>query len=294
MKYLPRIFSKADFIQLLQSHQDQLTPTHRNLANYLVGNFTEVAFMTAQQWAHKVNTTEVSVFRFVRFLGFKGFSDFSEKLQQIVRQEMTMTDYVEISIKKRPKEMNILFEAIQFEKQNLNELIEKYQPEIMSKIVDEVYHAERIIIVGTRSSAPLAEYCDYMFIRALGKEVLLLDSCGYQTYDSMIPWLNKKTLVIAFAYPRYPEKTLEIIEFIRDYDTKIIGVTNNELSPLVPLSDYVLYAPSYSLAFTDSFSGPTVLINTLIMEIVSKYPTLAETVIPTFEKIAKQKNYYRL
>ncbi len=293
MKTLTSITSKSDFIALIQSLQENFTPTHRKLATYLIQNFTEVAFMKAQQWAQKVQTTEVSVIRFVRVLGFKGFSEFSEKLQQIIRQEMTMTDYVEVSIKNRPKEMNLLLEAIQFEKQNLNELIQKYKPENMAEIVDKVFEAQRVVIVGTRSSAPLAEYCDYMFIRALGKEAILLKDCGYQTFDCLIPLLNKKPLVIAFAYPRYPDKTIEIVEFLKSHGATIIGITNHELSPLVPLSDHVLYAPSYSLAFTDSFSGATVLINTLIMEIVSKYPELTQTVIPQFEKIAKEKGYYR-
>ena len=114
MKTLTSITSKSDFITLIQSLQENFTPTHRKLATYLIQNFTEVAFMKAQQWAQKVQTTEVSVIRFVRVLGFKGFSEFSEKLQQIIRQEMTMTDYVEVSIKNRPKEMNLLLEAIQF------------------------------------------------------------------------------------------------------------------------------------------------------------------------------------
>lgn len=292
MKKISEIFSKSEFIFHLQSLQDQFTPTHRHLATYLIQNFTDVAFMKAQQWAQQVQTTEVSVIRFVRFLGFKGYPDFTVKMQQIVRKEMTVTDYVEVSIKKHSKEMNLLLEAINFEKQNLNELVQKYNPKTMAKIVDEIFHATQIIVLGTRSSAPLAEYCDYMLIRTLGKETLLLNTCGYQTYDSLIPWLDKKILVIAFAYPRYPDKTIEVAEFLKKHNATIIGITNDELSPLVPLTNHVLYAPSYSLACTDSFSGPTVLINTIMMEFVAKYPAVAEKAISKFEAIANEKNYY--
>ena len=133
-----------------------------------------------------------------------------------------------------------------------------------------------------------------MFIRSLGKETLLLNDCGYQTFDSLIPWSKEKPLVIAFAYPRYPEKTLQIVEFLKKHDATIIGITNNEISPLVPLTDHVLYAPSHSLAFTDSYGATTIMINTIIMELITRYPEFSETIIPQFEAIAKEQKYYRL
>lgn len=295
MKLLKDIHTKADFISYLQFLQDQMTPTYRNLATYLIQNFTEVAFMKAQQWAREVSTSEVSVIRFVRSLGFKGYPDFSETLQKVIRQEMTMTDYIQVSLKNpsAKTKASILWQIIQEEKRNLNELIQKFDQDTIDKIVHQIHQAEKIVVVGTRSSAPLAEYCSYMFIRSLGKEILTLSDCGYQAFDALIPWLEKKPLVFAFAYPRYPEKTMEIVEFLREHDSPIIGVTNNELSPLVPLADNILYAPSHSLAFTDSYGTATVLINTIIMELINCYPEYTDQIIPQFEQIAKDRKYYR-
>lgn len=295
MKSLKDIHTKADFIHHLQALQNSFTPTYRKLADYLVQNFTETSFMTAQQWSHQVQTSEVSVIRFVRSLGFKGYPDFSETLQKVIRQEMTMTDYIQVSIKKTSAKTktSILWEIIQDEKRNLNELIQKFDQDIMDNMISKIHDAEEIIVVGTRSSAPLAEYCSYMLIRSLGKEILTLSDCGYQTFDALIPWLKKKPLVFAFAYPRYPEKTMQIVEFLKEHDATIIGITNNELSPLVPLSDDILYAPSHSLAFTDSYGSATVLINTIIMELIDRYPKYTDQIIPQFEKIAKERKYYR-
>lgn len=295
MKLLREIHTKADFIAYLQSLQDRMTPTYRNLANYLIQNFTEVAFMKAQQWARGVNTSEVSVIRFVRSLGFKGYPDFSETLQKVIRQEMTMTDYIQVSIKNpsAKTKASILWHVIQDEKRNLNELIQKFDQDAMDRMVQKIHNTEEIIVVGTRSSAPLAEYCSYMLIRSLGKEVLTLSDCGYQTFDALIPWLKKKPLVFAIAYPRYPEKTMQIVEFLKEHEATVIGITNNELSPLVPLADDILYAPSHSLAFTDSYGTATVLINTIIMELIDRYPQYTDQIIPQFEKIAKERKYYR-
>ncbi len=183
-----KIKNKDDFIQHIQSKQENYTSVYRKLAAYIVNNFVDVAFMKAQQWASEVETSEVSVIRFVRFLGYKGYPEFSENIQQIIRNEMTMIKYAELSVKSRNKETNILMDIIKAEEQNFHELIAKYSPQVMSNVVDLLGKTEKVVVIGLRSSAALADYCSYMFIRALSKEVLTINDGGVHTFDSFLPW----------------------------------------------------------------------------------------------------------
>ena len=229
-----------------------------------------VAFMKAQQWASEVGTSEVSVIRFVRFLGYKGYPDFSEKLQQIIRNEMTMTEYAELSVKRRRKGSDTLMDIIKAEERNFNELVSKYSPKTMAGIVDLLNKTEKVVVIGLRSSAPLAEYCGYMFMRALSKEVITINAGGVHTFDTFLPWEGKDAVVIVFGYPRYPMRTLEIVEYLKNFNWPVISITNNELSPLVSMSEHVIYAPSHSVAFTDSMGAATVVINTMVLEYLDK------------------------
>lgn len=287
-----KIKNKDDFIQHIQSKQESYTTVYRKLATYVVNNFIDVAFMKAQQWATEVETSEVSVIRFVRFLGYKGYPEFSETIQKIIRNEMTMIKYAELSVKKRRNETNILMDIIKAEEQNFNELIAKYSPQVMSNVINLLGKTERVVIIGLRSSAALADYCSYMFIRALSKEVLTINDGGVHTFDSFLPWEGKEVVVIVFGYPRYPARTLEIVEYLKTLKWPIISITNDELSPCVPLSDYVIYAPSHSVAFTDSMGAASVVINTIIMESISKFHDESIDRIKRFEELAKEKQYY--
>jgi DNA-binding MurR/RpiR family transcriptional regulator len=287
-----KIKNKEEFIQHVQSKQDSYTSVYRKLAAYVVNNFIDVAFMKAQQWASEVETSEVSVIRFVRFLGYKGYPEFSENIQQIIRNEMTMIKYAELSVKKTRSDTSILMDIIKTEEHNFSELITKYSPQVMSDVVDLLGHTERVVVVGLRSSAPLADYCSYMFMRALSKEVLTINVGGVHTFDSFLPWEGKDVVAIVFAYPRYPARTLEIVEHLRTLNWPIISITNDELSPCVPLSDYVMYAPSHSVAFTDSMGAASVVINTIIMESVNKFHDKAIDRIKRFEELAREKQYY--
>lgn len=287
-----KIKNKNEFIQHIQSKQDNFTNTYRRLANYAINNFVDIAFMRAQQWGAEVETSEVSVIRFVRFLGYKGYPEFSENIQQIIRNEMTMTKYTEISVKSGRTGTNILMDIIKAEDRNFNELIAKYSPQIMSDVIDLLGKAERVVVIGLRSSASLAAYCSYMLVRALSKEVITINSGGVHTFDSLLPWEDKEVVVIVFGYPRYPARTLEIVEYLRTLKWPIISITNDELSPCVPLSDYVIYAPSHSIAFTDSMGAASVVINTIVMEYISKFHDKSIDRIKRFEELAREKQYY--
>lgn len=287
-----KIKTKEDFIQVLQSRQDSFTGVHRKLATYLINHFVEVAFMKAQQWAAEVGTSEVSAIRFVRFLGYKGYTEFSEKLQQIVRNEMTMTAYAELTVRKGRVGMDILMDIIKAEERNFNELIAKYSPQVISEIVNLLHKTDRIVVVGLRSSASLAEYCSYMLIRALSKEVITLKYGGVNAFDALLPWEGKEVVAVTFGYPRYSTRTLEIVEHIKNLQWPVISITNDELSPLVPLSDHVIYAPAHSVAFTDSMGAASVMINTIIMEYITKFHDQSIDKIRRFEALAKEKKYY--
>lgn len=289
---IDKIKNKRDFIQHIQTLQDSYTGVHRKLANYLINNFVSVAFMKAQQWAAEVATSEVSVIRFVRVLGYKGYPEFCEKLQQIIRHEMTMTDYVELSAKKPRKGANVLMDIIKAEERNFNELISKYSADTMSHIVHLLGKTEKVAVVGLRSSTALADYCSYMFIRALAKEVITVGQGGVHTFDAFLPWVEKEAVVLAFAYPRYPLRTIEIVEYLKKLKWPVVAITNNELSPLVPLADHIIYAPSHSCGFTDSMGAATVIINAIIMEYMNKFPDQSMGSIKRFETLAREKNYY--
>jgi len=289
---LDKIKNKNDFILHIQSHQESYTGVYRKLATFLVNNFVGVAFMKAQQWAAEVDTSEVSVIRFVRFLGYKGYPDFCEKLQQVIRHEMTMTDYVELATKKPRKGTTILMDTIKAEELNFNELISKYSPATMNNVVNLLGKTEKVAVVGLRSSTALADYCSYMFGRALSKEVITVGQGGVYTFDAFLPWADKEAVVIAFAYPRYPLRTLEIVEYLKALHWPIVAITNNELSPLVPLADHIIYAPSHSVDFTDSMGAASVIINTIVMEYVNKFRDQSIDRIKRFEALAKEKKYY--
>ena len=291
-----KLNTKQAFIQHILDKQDDYTKVYRKLANVLLNRFVDVAFMTAQQWAVSVDTSEVSVIRFVRFLGFNGYPEFAENLRQIIRNEMTMVNYAELSINKRSNKQaeddNLLLDIIKTEEQNFNELIAKFSPQTMAEVIVLLNNAERLVIIGLRSSAALATYSSYMFMRALGKETITINDSGEHMYDCLLPVETKKAVVIAFGYPRYPAKTLDLVRHLKAFNFPVISITGDELSPLVALSDHVIYAPSHSVSFTDSMGAATVIINTIVLEYMNKFHEKSLDRIKQFETLASEKNYY--
>ncbi|MGB9977430.1 MurR/RpiR family transcriptional regulator [Thermovenabulum sp.] len=289
---IDQIKNKKDFINHIMSQWENYTNTYKKIANYLLNNFVDVAFMTAKQWAKNAGTSEISVIRFVRFLGYDGYPHFVQKMHQIINKEMTMTDYLHISMKNRRIDNNVLLEIIKKEEQNFNQLINKYSPKTIENVLNLINEAECLLIVGLRSSSCLAEYSEFIFSRVISKPIIKINVAGTTTYDLILPLEGKKVLALFFGYPRYPSKTIEILHFVKKMNWPIISITNDETSPLVPLSDYVIYAPANSVSFTDSMSTPIVMINTIVLEYIYKFHDQAIEKIKRFEEIAKEFNYY--
>lgn len=144
--------------------------------------------MRVQQLCAEVATSEVSVIPFVIFWGYKGYPEFLENIQQTIRNEIAVSKYTEMPLTYNCSRTNILMDIIKAENRNFNELIAKYSPQVMSDVITLLGKTEKVVVIGLRLSAPLA---DYWFIRALSKEVI----------------------VIVFRYHKFPARTLEIVGY---------------------------------------------------------------------------------
>src|SRR5690606_20520738 len=76
--------------------------------------------------------------------------------------------------------------------------------------------------------------------------------------------LTEEDVVIGLSYARYTKTTIDAVSFAKDRGTKIVAITDNMLSPLVPFADIALFAPSEMPSFIDSFVAPLSLINALL------------------------------
>ena len=138
-------------------------------------------------------------------------------------------------------------------------------PKGQKQLEKAINNANRIYILGVRSTAPLANFISFYF-KMVYENVILITSASSSEEFEQIFKIGKGDVCIAISFPRYSKQVVKTLEYAREKEAKIIAITDSNSSPIAPLSNYVLTAKSNMASFLDSLVAPLSLINALIVE----------------------------
>jgi DNA-binding MurR/RpiR family transcriptional regulator len=153
-------------------------------------------------------------------MGYNSYDDFRKELREVIMVGMKTTEAFKISMDMmHPKVNNILDFIVKKETDNLNEFKKTFDEEAFRNIIEAIINANDIILVGTRASAPIAIYAEYIFNK-IGKRSRKIISGGTENFD-FLSLIDRDTLVLAFGFARYPKDTIKILSFFRKKNFKI-------------------------------------------------------------------------
>ena len=101
----------------------------------------------------------------------------------------------------------------------------------------------------------------------LFENVTLVQSTAAGEIFEQLLRIGPGDVLIAISFPRYSKVTMSTVKFAQDRGATIIGITDNEISPIYQMSDAALLAPCEMISFVDSMVAPLSLINALLIAI---------------------------
>ena len=132
--------------------------------------------------------------------------------------------------------------------------------------VEAIKKANKIYILGVRSSAALASFLAFYFNLVFDSVVLVDTSSASEMFEQMFR-IGEGDVCIAISFPRYSKQTVNALRFIADRKATVISITDNDASPMVPYTDHLLVAKSNMASVVDSLVAPLSLINALIVSV---------------------------
>ena len=72
----------------IREYYDHLSRSYRKVADYIMSNYYEVAFMTAAQLAYAVGVDTTTVVRFSQRLGYNGYPELLQDVREQVKSEI--------------------------------------------------------------------------------------------------------------------------------------------------------------------------------------------------------------
>lgn len=241
-----------------------LSKSHKKIADFILNNYEKAAYYTAAKLGAETDISESTVVRFATHLGFEGYPEFQDALQEEIKGKLTTLQRIEVASLKLVDE-DVLDKVMRNDRASIKETLENISRDDFEKSAKAINEAEKIYILGVRSSAPLANFL-YFYLKLVYDNVVLITSASSSEEFEQIFKIGTKDVCLAISFPRYSKQVVKTLEYAKEKGAKIIAITDSTTSPIAPYANYVLTAKSNMASFMDSLVAPLSLINALIVE----------------------------
>jgi DNA-binding MurR/RpiR family transcriptional regulator len=256
--------ARKDLFEKIINVYPTLSPKKRRVADFIIKDHKKVFLMTGREIAEKCQVSEPTIIRFANDLGFSGYMEFVQYMKGLLHIELTAVERLQ-KASQQPDERSTLDVYCQNTIDNLDNLRNSVSENDLKKVARSVYKADVVYVVGYRASATLAYYFGYL-LKKIRKNVYLDTTLSWDMKDSIIQ-NGKNAVMFVIAFPRYPRRTIEMIQFAKANKIKVIGLSDTPKSPIVTLSDQYIIIDVESVSFIDPFAHVIAYLAALIHEV---------------------------
>lgn len=241
-----------------------LSPKKRRVADFMMEDYRRLFLTTAKEIAQKCQVSEPTITRFVMDLGFNGYGEFEQYLKGMLRDELTSVERL-LKVDPETKTTTTLNAYGQNTVTNLENMMTSVSEAEIKNLAQMIFQADSVMVAGYKASASLAFYLGYLLKKI--KEGVLIDTAySWENLDH-IAVHGKSLLMFVIAFPRYPIRAIEIIEYARQYQARVVCLSDSLKSPIINLADHYVVVDMEGFSFIDPFSHIITFLGALVHEI---------------------------
>ncbi|MBB6630154.1 MurR/RpiR family transcriptional regulator [Clostridium algidicarnis] len=278
-----------DLMRTIQMKFPRLSKGQKLIAEYILKHYDKAAFMTAAKLGSSVGVSESTVVRFANELGFSGYPNLQKELQELIKNKLTTVQRIELA-NDFISEENALKGVLKADIENIRATLEKINHKTFEDVVNNIFNAKRIYIIGLRSSTALAEFLGF-YLNVILDNVKVVGNGISDIFEQIIR-VGEGDLVIGIGFPRYANRTIESLAYAQSRNAKVVAITDSLLSPLASQADYTLIAQSNMASFVDSLVAPLSVINALIIAVGLREKENISDTYNSLEKIWQEYEVY--
>ena len=275
---------------LINEWMPKISKGHKKIAQYILVHYDKAAFMTAAKLGETVGVSESTVVRFASELGYDGYPGLQKALQDAMRNKLTAIQRIEVSLDQL-KDGEVFRSVLMHDIEHIRHTLEETAMADFEQAVENIVNAERVYVMGIRSSAALASFLGYYFKLMLPNVTLVQTGSRSELYEQLMH-LSDKDVLIGISFPRYSKQTVNAISYAHNKGAKSIAITDSLESPIANNADSVLIARSDMVSFVDSLVAPLSLINALIVAVSIKNKEVVASNFALLEEIWDEYDVY--
>lgn len=278
-----------DFRQRLEARFPSLTKSQRHIADYLLANYDEAAFLTAADLVERLDVSEATLGRFARAVGFSGFPELRRYLQELFRQRTTPASRLQRKLHELSDgEGSTLTKVLEMEVQYLQEAAHSIDGADFDRAVQILLGGQRLFVFASGPSAVLADLAELRF-RRLGIWALAMTESGRHLLEKLqLLQHGDALLATGFQYVRH--ELVVVLEHARAVGCGSVLLTDTLGPALRHKADVVLAARRGPVSTFHSLTVPMSILNALILSVAMARPEESLAALNRLERMRETYN----
>lgn len=253
--------NRDGFLERIGYRGGKLSKGQRAIADYIFEHYDKAAFMKAAALARAAGVSESTVVRFANAMGYEGYHELQRALQDMIRNRLTTVQRVEMA--GGLSQEDVLETVLRSDMLNIRRTIEGIDRQVFLGVVERLYEARRVYVLGVRSSAPIAQFMGY-YLGFLLDNVTVVTP-GISDVIEQIVRIGEGDLLLGISFPRYSARTIDAMGYAARQGASVIALTDSPLSPVGQAAELCLTAQSDMASFVDSLVAPLSVVNALMV-----------------------------
>ena len=255
----------CDVLKKIENGMGSFSKGQKLIANYILAHYDKAAYLTASKLGSFVGVSESTVVRFAIELGFEGYPEFQHALQKIMRNRLTSFQRIEVTNSLIGDE-NILERVLISDAEKIRRTLEEVDQDSFDRAIEKIVSANRIYIIGVRSSSSLASFLNFNFQMIFDNVKFIQTTSGSEMFEQIMQ-IGKGDVMIAISFPRYSKRIINAVEYARSKKANVVALTDSKVAPIAAHADELLIAQSDMISFVDSLVAPLSIINAIVMAV---------------------------
>jgi len=259
------------FRERIQKKYGELTPSFRKLADFILQQQLDAAFMTATEMARRIGVDAATVVRFAQTLGYSGFRELIKEVQRVVKAELTASYS---PVLEAPDDVGLFRSILENERHNL-ELAQARLTEQANTVLPTLLNTRRIWVMGQGWGAHLAALCASA-LREIGLLAITIAPDPLEAADNL-KGVSADDLVIGFSLTGMDLSVADAVGFARRRGAKTIVFSGSPVSAAALAAETTIVCPGPTQTHMPSFTGLAAMIVGLVVAFTARYPEEAAT-----------------
>lgn len=249
--------------KILESYKT-FSSKQKKIADFLINNKTEAAFMSLKELSKTVQVSEVTILNFCKLIDLENYIDLKKALRDELNEKLEDMDEEEASLEECDDLQILLKRSIDVQRHNYEKMIQDNSLEDLKKAAKLILEAENIYVCAQGISTIFAD-CLVSRLSVIDIKSENLNIGDIVHTSSQLMHATEKDLFIVITFPTYSQKVISTAKFAHEQGFKVLAITDKGCLKLSEYSNFILEVNNKSLILPNLLSSTISLIELLII-----------------------------